>query len=473
MPVTKRVIAWLFLLGSFTVMAEAACMTGDTVTRYLIRSISLEGNDQTRPRIISRELTLHEGDILDSAGLAAALVKSRENLFNTSLFNVVKIDTTCGEGLPRVVDVGVKVIERWYIWPIPWLEFPDRNINAWLKDPLFSHLTYGVNLTFFNARGRNETLTLLLHFGYNQKYGFTYKTPYINRKQTWGFGFGADAELNRTLVVANEENRNVYYDVETGFLQQRYMAYAQVFYRPAWYLYHDLSVSYSHYIFADTLRSVEGFFTGDTSLDHDLFSLAYKIKYDRRDEKYYPLAGYYADFEFLQQGFPGRTEYITACKAALKGFWRLGRRWYWASGATGRCSFPQEQPFYLQQGLGYGRDFLRGYDSYIIPGQHFVISKNNLKFAILPQRTIRLSFIETPKFAVVPMALYLNLFTDFGYVWNRSEMQSGANSLTNAFLLGYGLELDFATYYDVVIGAGFSMNIQGTPGVFLHFIAPI
>jgi len=463
----------IFLFGSLSVYAELSSFSVDSVEKYLIRSILLEGNDQTRPRILFRELTFHEGDVLDSAALGTALIRSRENLFNTSLFNVVRIDTVSEEGFPRNIHVVVRVIERWYIWPIPWLEFPDRNLNAWLKDPLFSHLTYGVNLTFFNTRGRNETLTLLLHFGYNQKYGFTYKTPYINRKQTWGFGFGADAELNRTLVVANVENSNVYYDVETKFLQQRYTAYAEVFHRPALYLCHDLMMSYSHYIFADTLQSVEGFFAGDTSLSHDILSLAYKIKYDLRDIKYYPLQGYYADLEFVQQGLPGRPEYVTAIKTTLKGFWKPGRRWYLASGLTGRTSFPREQPFFLQQGLGFGRDFLRGYDSYIIPGQHFAIMRNNVKFAILPQRTMNLAFIATTKFSVVPYALYLNLFTDLGYVWNEVALQSSQNSLTNTFLLGYGIGLDFTTYYDVVIGTGFSMNIQGTPGLFLRFIAPI
>jgi len=453
------------------------CLYAIVLTAYsdgfVIGKITLQGNRQTRPSIILRELTFHEGDVLDSAALETALRKSRDNLFNTALFNVVSIDTSALAGDPRQLDLTVKMIERWYIWPIPWIEFPDHNLNAWLKDPLWSHLTYGINLSFFNARGRNETLTLLLHFGYNQKYGFTYKTPYINRNKTWGFGFGADAELNRTLAVATEDDRNVYYDVETGFLQQHYMAFAEVFHRPAWYLYHTLNVTYNYYVFADTLRSVEGFFAEDTTLTRNYFSFSYKLRYDRRDEKYYPLKGYYADLELSQVGFPGEPEDLMAVKSNVRGFWKLARRWYAASGVTARASFPKQQPFYLQEGLGFGRDYLRGYDSYIIPGRHFVISKNNLKFAILPQRMANLSFVRTQKFSVVPYALYLNIFCDLGYAWNDNAGQSGANPLTNTFLLGYGLGLDFTTYYDVVIGIGASLNIQGTPGAFIHFIAPI
>jgi outer membrane protein assembly factor BamA len=440
---------------------------------FVIRSIILTGNKVTRPGIILRELTFREGDTLSAGSLDKHLVMSRENVFNTSLFNIVKIDTAGIPGATGELAVTVTVIERWYIWPMPYLEFPDHNLNAWLRDPLFSQLTYGVNLRFFNARGRNETLTVLLHFGYNQKYGFTYKTPYINRKKTWGFGFGANAGLNRTLQVANVDNQNVYLAAETGFLQQQYMGYLEVFHRPAWYLHHLLDLSYSYYIFADTLRSVGGFFAQDSSLEQGIFQLYYKIKFDKRDARYYPLEGYYADLELLKSGLFSETVDLFALKSTLKGYWKLARRWHAASGVTARASFPQEQPFYLQEGLGYGRDYIRGYDAYIITGQHFLISKNNLKFSIIPQRVLTLSFIDTPKFSVLPIALYANLFTDLGYVWNPDPAQSGANPLTNSFLLGYGLGLDLATYYDVVIGLNFSLNIQGTPGFFIHFIAPI
>ena len=469
----KRVAIILFLFAAIFGVSYVSYCNTDTSAVFIIDRISLEGNRQTRPSIILRELTFREGDRLDAAALSAGLDKSRQNLFNTSLFNVVRIDTSPSGTDPGRISITVHVIERWYIWPIPWLEFPDRNINAWLEDPLFSRLTYGVNLTFFNFRGRNETLTLLLHFGYNQKYGFTYRTPYINKKQTWGFGFGANAELNRTLEVANSDNENVYLEVPTGFLRQGYSGYAEAFHRPAFYLYHTLGLSYTHYIFADTLRSVEDYFAQDTSLRQSLIGLSYKIKYDRRDEKYYPLTGYYADVSLTGGFFTGSSEDIFAVKSSLKGFWRLGRRWYAASGITGRSSFPGDQPFFLREGIGFGRDYLRGYDQYIITGQHFLYSKNNIKFAILPQRVLNLDAIRSQKFAVIPYALYLNLFADFGYVWNSDLSQSAANPLTNEFLFGYGLGLDFTTYYDVVIGVGFSMNIQGTPGASIHFIAPI
>jgi outer membrane protein assembly factor BamA len=447
-----------------------AAVQGDS---FIIRSITLSGNKITRPGIILRELTFRQGDTLMAGSLDKHLVMSRENVFNTSLFNIVTVDTAGIPGERGDLAVTVKVIERWYIWPIPYLEFPDRNMNAWFKDPDFSRLTYGANVSFYNVRGRNETLTLLLHFGFNQKYGFTYKTPYINRQKTWGFGFGSNAALNRSMQVAIEEGENVYMEAESGFLQQQYTGYAEVFHRPAWYIHHLFDLSYTHFIFADTLRWVPGFFAQETVLEQDLIQLYYKIKFDKRDARYYPLEGYYTDIELLTSAFLQQPLTLFAAKSTLKGYWKLARRWYVASGLTGRVSFPLDQPFYMQEGLGYGRDYVRGYDAYLIPGQHFLISKNNLKFAIIPPLVLNLDFIRTPKFSVVPLALYANLFADFGCAWNASQAQSNENPLSNSFLLGYGIGLDLATYYDVVIGLNFSLNIEGVPGFFVHFIAPI
>lgn len=465
--------ALLFVVCTWLILWPVLLNAAGEENRFVIRSVSFDGIRQTRPSVLTRELIFREGDTLSASTLGAALEQSRKNIVNTSLFTTVRIDSTGSEGEPRPLDVIVRVIERWYIWPIPYLEFPYQNLNSWLKNPLVSHLTYGVNLAFNNARGRNETLTILLFFGYNKQFGFTYRMPAINKKKTWGVGFGASAAFNRTLVVAVEDNQSVYATLEEGALRQHYAAFGEVHFRPAWYLFHTLTLGYDHYIFNDTLRQIDGYFTADTSLTRGFFSLAYKGKFDKRDDKAYPLRGYYADLILTQQGIPGGSTDLFSASASLRGYWKLARRWYAGSGLTVLTSAPADQPFFLQQGLGAGRDFIRGYDSYLIPGQHFLTAKNNIKFALVPPRVMNLSFLTDKKFSVVPYALYISLFGDLGYVWNNDPAQSAANSLTNSFLLGYGVEFDFTSYYDIVLGVGFSYTIQKTPGLFFHLIAPI
>ena len=106
--------------------------------------------------------------------------------------------------------------------------------------------------------------------------------------------------------------------------------------------------------------------------------------------------------------------------------------------------------------------------------------KSNIKFAILPQRVEKINFIRTTKFNTIPLALYMNLFVDMGYVYAYQQKAYGLvnvyvpfNSLQNSLMLGYGLGFDFTTYYDVVIRLEGSMNLMGKPGIFINFIAPI
>ncbi len=444
----------------------------DTTGVAIIDRITLEGNKITRPKIILRELKFVAGDTIALSGLPELLSKSKENVFNTSLFNFVEIDTHAIPDRPDHLDVTVRVIERWYIWPIPYVEFPNRNINAWLETFDFRKLTWGLNFKFNNARGRNETLTLLVHLGFNQRYGFTYQTPYLNKKQTWGFGFGGDFSLNRSLIVSTTNNKSDYIDTTSHFLQKQAHGFVEGYFRPNLYSHHLLMLSYDYYKFADTLLKIPGYLTDSTS-DQSFFSLYYKFKLDHRDMMYYPLKGYYFDVILVNHGFSSRPVHMFSVQSAFRKYWKLTERWYLASGLTAKWSCPDEQPFFLQRGLGYGRDFIRGFEYYTINGPWFALLKTNVKFALIKPRLGKLSFISSPKFSVIPYGLFLNLFIDAGYVGNPVSYVKQNNNLVNTFLAGYGLSIDFITYYDIVLDLNFALNSLGEPGIYIHFIAPI
>jgi outer membrane protein assembly factor BamA len=448
---------------------------GDEGQYIVIGKITLDGNKRTRPSIILRELKFHENDTLAQGMLPQLLKESQENVFNTRLFNIVTLDSSLVAGTNQV-DVSVNVIERWYIWPIPYLTFADRNFNVWWETKELSRLTYGVDLTFYNMRGRNETLTLLTHLGYDQLYGFTYKAPYINRRQTLGIGFGAGVELNHEVAVETIDNQPQFISDPSRYMRQLIFAFAEFIIRPGFYTQHTLRFDYNYLYFADTVVGVKDFTLNGMNLQQ-LFYLTYQYKDDHRDVQYYPLKGYYFDMELIF-GMPTAVAHDTYIQPTFRKYWQIYNRWYWASGITAKVSIFKTQPYYLQQGLGYNRDYVRGYEYYVADGQHFVLLKNNLKFALIPERVIRLGFINTKKFNTIPLALYLNAFCDLGYVYNyqaRSEnyRQTNGNTLENTLLAGFGMGLDFTTYYDFVLRMELSMNRMGEAGLYLHFIAPI
>jgi len=473
-------ITVLFLISVFSYSYNSFAGEGknspdrtDSAGYVIIRKILIEGNRQTKSSIITRELKFKINDTILLNRLPDLLKSCKENVFNTNLFNVVTFDTTCITG--SRVDVKITVIERWYIWPIPYVEISERNFNVWWETKDFSRLTYGVDLTFSNVRGHNETLKILTHFGFNQKYGFTYVVPYINRKQTIGIGFGADVDLNHEVGVKTADNEVVYYKDVSNFPKQLIFGFTEMIYRPSIYTYHTFRMAYNQYYFMDTVLKVPGFSL--TNSNCQIFgSLYYQFKNDHRDVQFYPLTGFYFDLEF-KHCFPYSYTHNTYLKVNARKYWQIYNRWYFASGLTMKISLEQEQPYYLARGLGYGREYVRGYEYYVVDGQHFLLWKNNFKFAIIPQRLIKLGFLKSSKFNTAPLALYINLFSDLGFVYHYDpEADTKANlgnSLQNSFMIGYGTGLDFTSYYDIVIRCEFSMNLMGKPGIYLHFMAPI
>jgi outer membrane protein assembly factor BamA len=440
----------------------------------IIHQIIITGNSITKKGIVLRELNFKANDTLSLAQFSDMLITCKQNIFNTRLFNFVTIDTSFMADTP-FVDVRIALVERWYIWPIPYFEISDRNFNVWWETRDFNRLTYGVDLTFFNVRGRNETLRLLTHFGFNQQFGFTYKIPYINNKQIMGIGFGADIELNHELPVFTLNNKPVYMRSNSVYLKKLINGSAELNFRPDYFSTHTFRLTYSWYNFDSVIRTIPGFVMLAQNVQQ-FVSVSYLYKNDHRDVQYYPLKGYCLDVE-VNHAVPYETAHNSYVRTNLRIYFQLYNRWYWASGFTGKLCFGKIQPYYLQRGLGYGRDYVRGYEYYVVDGQHFVLFKNNLKFGLLPQRVQKLGFIQSEKFNTIPLALYLNAFIDMGFVFNYSgtlpDDKNDGNTLENSFLIGYGLGLDFTTYYDVVIRVEGALNRMLQPGIYLHFIAPI
>jgi outer membrane protein assembly factor BamA len=465
------VLLILFLSGITSV--TAGNQKPDSAGFVIIRNIILEGNKVTKSSIITRELRFRTNDTIPLGSFPAMLTAGKENVFNTKLFNVVTVDTAFVED--SRVDVRISVIERWYVWPVPFFEISDRNFNVWWETKDFSRLTYGVDLTFYNMRGRNETMKILTHFGYNQLYGINYFIPYVNRKQTIGIGFGADVELNHEMGVATANNEVVYYKDASNFPKQLIFGFAEMRYRPSIYTYHTFRLAYNQYYFMDSVLAVPGFALKNEN--SQIFgTLYYQFRNDHRDIQYYPLTGFYFDLEFVHC-FPYSYTHNTYLKANARKYWQIYNRWYFASGLTLKISLEKEQPYYLARGLGYGREYVRGYEYYVVDGQHFILWKSNFKFAIIPQRMIKLGFLKSSKFNTVPLAMYANVFADMGYVYHYNTetdyRTNPGNTLQNSFMIGYGAGIDFTTYYDIVIRCEFAMNLFNKPGFYLHFTAPI
>ncbi|MFO8130353.1 MAG: hypothetical protein R6T99_10680 [Bacteroidales bacterium] len=449
----------------------------------VVDSIILKGNKITRERIIYRELLFRGSDSIPMGSLDSILERSRENLLNTSLFNFVTVTVDHPSRIARrplpdthPIQVTIDFIERWYVWPFPIFELSDRNFNAWLESRDFGRVSYGAFITWENFRGRMETLKLRLRFGYDEQYDLFYKVPYINKKETLGIGFGVGMSFNHETAYQTEDNKLLYFKDSDAYVKKETFSYIQLHRRKNMYNSHVLELKYHSRHFSDTLLALNPGYSGSQSTRLNYFTLYYLYKSDFRDFKSYPLTGYYFDAGFRKTGLglmaDNELDFLSVM-ATFRKYWQMQRRWFFAWGLNARFSSRGEQPFFLQRGLGYGRDFVRSYEYYVIQGQNYGIFKSSVKFALLPPRVSEIGFIPTEKFSKIHYALYVKLFADMGYADDPYADPASHNTLENALLIGYGVGVDLVTYYDVVIRAELSRNRMGETGVFIHFMAAI
>lgn len=438
----------------------------------MVKDIEMEGNKITRYGIITREMVFGEGDSLSLNELLHRMEESRENLLNTSLFNFVEMDLDL-MAFPAV-KVKVLLVERWYLWPFPILELGDRNINEWLGNPGLSRMNYGMYLVWDNFRGRRERIKLLLKTGYRHLYTLSYSKPYFNAAKTLGWGMEAGISQSRELAYMTLKNRQQFLKLADDFAYRNRYIQLGLDYRPAIRNTHSFRLGYNAWAFADTLLSLNPRFSPEGAPETSFLSLSWEFKNDFRDLRAYPLKGHYFDFRISRFGFgllKNEEMDLTTFQTSYRKFWEMSPRWYFAAGANAKLSQGVTDVYFNQQGLGFMGDLVRGYENYVIDGQHFLVMKSNLKFALVPQRTGRIGFIPWEHFGIIHYAFYLNAFADLGYVADK-HFRDG-NFLNNTWLGGTGIGLDFVTYYDKVFRTEFSVNRQGEAGFFFHVIAPI
>jgi outer membrane protein assembly factor BamA len=440
-------------------------------TTFIIDKISILGNKITKEQIVTRELTFNKGDTVSSSEFELKRKRSEENLMNTSLFNSAHISSI--RQPDSTVEVYILLTERWYIFPLPIFEIVDRNFNVWWETKDFSRLVYGASVTRYNFRGRDETVGISFRLGYTERVSFSYSIPYINRGQKSGLRFGFSYSRNHQTPFETFDNKLRYYKDENKYVRQQVAGSLEYTYRQGLYNTHYANIGMLQSDIEDNISILNPDFFGDGKTFQRFVSLRYLYKSEHRDYVFYPLRGYEFDIEVVKNGISFFNDDVDFAylSGTARQYWGLGGKWFFAAGVRGKISDKNFQPYYNSGALGYGRDYVRGYEYYVVDGQKFALLKTNLKFELLRKREVHVGFIPLEKFATIPYAFYLNLYGDAAYAEDKQFSQN--NPLTNSWLYGGGAGIDFVTYYDLVFRLDYSINRLGEYGFFLHFSAPI
>ncbi len=448
-----------------------------------LENIQIKGNKKTKKRIITREIDL-ETNVSYTFKELKELIKLDENkIFNTGLFNSVKAEIEFADNSGNSVNVIFFVEERWYIWPSVIFKLADRNFSDWLfnRDAATDRFEYGFKFDQFNVRGLNEKLSAMAQFGFKRRFYFGYNIPYLNKDQTFGMGLNFSFSELDQIDYTNVENKRLFIDADSIFGDDNSRQIisntltSNVFfnYRESYYNTHTMRLTYSRTtILEEILEFNENYLGPNRDLEQDFIGLTYIFRRDFRDRNNYPLKGFLIDGRLSKIGLGVFRDINQGSAQALLAYYKpLKYNFNIASSFTGFTSYPSFQPYHNMQGLGFANNLLKGYELYVIQGQHYVMHKTELKKRLFSIEANLGRLMPLKQFRKVPVAAYFKVFYDQGYVQNNlpeNSLTSPNPILSNRYIYSYGAGLDIVTYYDAVLRLEYSVNALNEGGFFIN-----
>ncbi len=440
----------------------------DPESTVKVGKIYITGNKKTRKEIILRELDFTEGESLQLSDFAEKITLDQQKLTNTRLF--VSVELVPLFMSETDVDVLIRVQERWYVFPLPIFKLADRNFTEWWvnQNRDFSRVNYGVQLIHTNLTGRNDRFRIRGQFGFAKQLSASYQLPYVNADQTIGIGFSTSYTTNKTVGVNTSGHRLQFIESE-DVIRRAFSTSGTLTLRPSFYSRHSFNLGYVRSSIGDTIQDFNPEYHRLNESVQEYIRLSYTFTLDKRDYIAYPLTGSLLNVQFNQFGLGTFNDFdMLTTRLTFAKFVDLKGKFYFANRLDAYNNFARDIPYIVRAGFGYRPDFIRGYERFVIESNQFISNRSSLRFKFLEgvQELNRRSLIN--QFRTLPYAFYLKVFMDLGYA--GSPISGTQNSFFNNEWIGsIGLGLDIVTYYDFVFRLEYSMNREGTTGLFFNF----
>lgn len=481
MIVTKKIFYSLIVVLLFTTHAAKAQQLSiaeftnsneeaeDTLGQMIqVRKIIITGNQKTKSYIITREMQISEGDYIPIKNLRKRISSARKFVYNTTLFTEVTINVDNVSSTQ--IDIRVDLKERWYIFPIPQFQLVDRNLSDWIHNhgAQLSRVNYGIKFTHNNLTGRRDQLKITALNGFSRSLGFSYTQPYSNKTLTEGFSIGTAYTQTREITYKTVNDSTLSYNT-AGFNNTLWQVNAAYIKRAGVKNRYVLGFSYSNITVPDSIimKKFNPHYFNDSSARQHIFDLSFSYQFIDVDNIAYPLEGnnYFATISKRGFDLKGGINMLSL-EAGYNTYIDLKKNWYYSVLSSAKIKLPFEQAYINQRGLGYGENYLRGMENYVVDGVAYVLAKNTLKKKILSFK------IRLPKrfktINNIPFSIFAKTYTDIGYVYNKKEYETYFN---RRFLYTGGFGLDILTLYDSSIRLEYSFNQKGEKGLFLRLQA--
>jgi outer membrane protein assembly factor BamA len=434
-----------------------------------IDSIVVQGNKITQSSTIFREMDIQVGDSLLQADLLPRLKKNEALLLNTSLFIAVQIKVKDWQTNRLILTVSLR--ETWYIYPIPILEISDRNFNVWWVEHgrTLRRLNVGLNTQHNNLTGRRDRLKFLFQFGYVPKYDFNYSLPYLNKEKTIGMSAGFFYAKNKEINFATSENKLQFITDEKRYALRRFRGGVGFSYRKKLYTTHAFTSEYHDISVADTVGKLNRDYFLEGKTRQRFFRFAYNFTHDQRNVRGFATEGWVFGANVQKDGLmPQEDLQALYTSAYFSQYFKLSEQWLFAYSTKIRAALlRQKQPYNANRALGFGLDFVRGYQYYVVDGLDFGLLRTDLRYELWSNKLKLGQYIGKPDAANIPLRVFLRLSGDTGYA--NEPYYKAQNPLSNKVLYGGGFGLDFVAMRDKIFQIEYDINHLGQKGVFLQY----
>ncbi len=444
----------------------------DTLKSYQITSISVQGNKKTKSYIAKREMSIAIGDTVTPAFLTEQMLRSKQNIFNTALFNTVQLIAVENVWDKGKIDIVIDVKERFYFVTIPLFDLYDRNYKVWrnVYNSDWERIRYGVKLKHNNVTGNRDVLRLNVINGFSKEISLNYFYPYIDKKMRVGLGayasylqrigvsyidslnYGLPRKVCNTCV---EPNFKLYQSKDKligGFLQ----------YRKSLYNKHTVSISFVATNIADTIaRLNQNYFTnGNRTFSY--LDAAYIFNYNKVDYFAYPTKGITAQLGITQR-IATQNLSQTLIQAQVNLYAPISAKWFFQSSVAFAQRFAKRNSFYNLRSTYTGIGNLRGLEQFLLVSKFDFGWRNNL-VCQLYNKNIPLKY-KVRNHDFVPVKLYMRLFSDVGYLHLPNANYS---NMHNQLLNSNGVAFEMVTLYDYVFRFEMSYNKFAQVSIFLR-----
>lgn len=449
---------------------------GQTDSSVLIKLVQINGFKHTKKHIISRQISIRDGDVFESKkALEDAITFSKQVLLNTGLFRDIEIGYFELQKNEYVLNIMLK--EAWNFYPFPYFQLADRNFNVWWvqQKRAFNRVNLGVKIYHRNVFGYADALKLTLSDGYNRTYRVDYRFPYLDKAMKWGVSGKISYQQWREINFDTRENKQLFYrNADNSFLSDFFLSEAALTYRPAFQSVHS-------FLYGFHRRTVSAAIAKNLNPDYLLngdeiqpFSfLRYVYQFDDRDNRFYPWNGVFFQFEAEKTGLgSGDNRNALFILGQTDLFKAVSQRMSLSLGARGKYSIIRtKQPYYDNRALGFSEaTTMRGYEYYLVDGPDMAMLQSTVRLLLFQgvNHFGKLVFIDA--FRVQPYKVFLAFHSDWGIVNNPFSLEQ-VNPLDNKLLWSYGIGVNIKLYFDMVARIEYSRNIEKGDGVFLNFNA--